>query len=53
MTAKQHIDALQLIVILIGAIALITFLFVIQLGDQVADLNNQIATIEAKIETDP
>ncbi len=47
MSDKERIDALQWVVVVIGAIALISFLFVIQLGDEVADLSNQIATLEA------
>lgn len=53
MTDKQRIDALQWVVIVVGAIALISFLFVIQLGEEINDLNNQIATIEATLESTP
>jgi len=47
MSDKQRIDALQWVIIVIGAIALISFLFAIQLGDDVADLSNRVATLEA------
>ena len=53
MTDKQRIDALQWVVIVVGAVALISFLFVIQLGEEINDFNNQIATIEATLESTP
>ncbi len=42
MSDKQRIDALEWIIILIGAIAFMSFVMVIQLSNDVNDLNHQI-----------
>lgn len=47
MTDTKRINALEWIIIAIGAIALIAFLFTIQIGINVDDLNDRVATLEA------
>lgn len=47
MSDKQRLNALEWVVVVIGTIALISFLFVILVGDNVGDLTNRVATLEA------
>jgi len=51
MTNTKRINALEWVIIAIGAIALISFLFTIQLSINLDELQDQVATLEAPTPT--